>query len=225
MAAQRGSRRSKSLPRGAWWEDKRWCIQGTGISGCEEKLSLWEQFALEQVWRVCTAFVFSALIKMDVAQTFKSLKCCLYLQALLPLPCCHFRDGVGPAATSSPVTFMNGILSQPFVFRLKYYWTQTEGKKHLNLWKITALCVHLDNLKVVCRFCWDFRQIFIFQSPLIFEAKYLFLLQSFFSCEWMGVFKLAFVFLSSQVQTFFKSRCLRAHLKINCQNEWFLQIE
>lgn len=79
-------------------------------------------FALEQiVWGVCTAFVFSAFIKMGVGQTCKALKCCLYLQALLPLPCCHFRGGVGPAASSSPVSLVNGIHRQPFVFRSKYH--------------------------------------------------------------------------------------------------------
>lgn len=165
MLTKRVSRRSKSLPRGAWWEDKRQHIQQNWNKRLWRKtfpmrtVLHWNR----SVWRVCTAFVFSALIKMDVAQTCKSLKCCLYLQALLPLPHCHFRDGVGPAATSSPVTLVNGILCQPFVFRSKYYWTQTEGKKYLNLWKITALCVHLYNLKGYRRFCWDFRQIFIFQ--------------------------------------------------------------
>lgn len=144
-------------------------------------------FALEQVvWRVCTAFVISALMKVSVAQTCKAVKCCLYLQALLPLPCCHFRAGVGPAATFSPVSLVNGILCQPFVFKSKYHWTQTERKKNiLNLWKIAALGVHLYNLVGYCHFCWDFRQIFIFQSLLISQVKYLFLLQPFFSCEWM----------------------------------------
>lgn len=61
-----------------------------------------------------------------------------------------------------------------------------KGRDILNLSKIAALYVHLYNLKGYYCFCWHFRQIFIFQSLLISQVKYLFFLQPFF-LVWVNV--------------------------------------
>lgn len=146
QCSQRVSR-SKSLPGvyGGRIRDSTGCK--AAISAYEEKLFPHENsFVLEQVvWRVCTAFAFSASIEMSVAQTC-NVKCCLYLQALLPWPSCLFRGGIGPAATFSDVSLVNGIFCQPFVFKSKYHWcSHSPGWDRINGLCYQNLSVSVEN--------------------------------------------------------------------------------